>query len=316
MTAIRPRHRWIAAQLVLIALAVLVVAIFTFIGPSATSLVQRFTPGTLGDQPPGAVVLGGEDGQLAVGLAVAPRTHGLLVVATVFGPNGRGTTGLRPRLTVTDHDGSRVSAPATACTAGCYQAVFAGNQMPAHVAVSFKDGSHIGFALPAHGSPAKALALVHDAAAEYKRIHSMVTHESLGASPTDVVYTTYYAVAPNSLRFNVRGEGASIIIGNRRWDRNKGGPWKESSQSPITPIGPYWAPLIQDASILGSATVEGRPVWVVSFADPQTPGFFTIWVDKSNHRTLELEMTAAVHFMHHVYTGFNSPISVTPPKTR
>jgi hypothetical protein len=316
MTAIRSRHRWIAAQAVLIVLAVVVVAVFTFVKPSSTSLIQRFTPQTLGDQPTGAVVLGGENGKLAVGLAVAPRSHGLLVVATVFAANGFGKTGLDPRITITGRDGSRSSAATTACTTGCYQAVFASHGLPTHARIDFNNGTHMTFKLPSHGPTPQALSVVHEAAAEYKQIHSMVTHESLGASPTNVVYTTYYAVAPDRLHYVVRGENQTTIIGNRSWTRDDGSDvWKEQSQAPIKPIAPYWAPLIQDATVLGSATVQGRPVWVVSFADPQTPGFFTIWVDKANHRTLQLKMTAADHFMHHTYDGFNTPISVEPPQT-
>lgn len=302
-------------QIGLIVLAIVVAVLFTVVKPSATSLVARFTPATLGDQPPGAVVLGGEDGKLAVGVAVAPRAHGLLVVATVFGPDGRGASGLRPRVTITDGGGSRSSAPATACSPGCYQAVFASPKLPTHVSVSFHDGSEVLYKLPAHGPTKEALSLVRSAAAEYKLIHSMVTHERLGSSPTDVVYTTYYAVAPDRLHYVVRGENQTTIIGDRSWTRDVGGSWQESSQTPIRPIAPYWAPLVQDATVLGSTTVQGHPVWVISFADPQTPGFFTIWVDKSNHRTLELKMTATAHFMHHVYTGFNAPISIQPPKT-
>lgn len=300
----------------MIVLAAAVVAFFTFVRPSAVSLVRHFTPATLGDQPRGAVVLAGEDRKLAVGLAVAPRAHGLLVMATVFGADGRGATGLRPTVTITDHHGSSSSAPATACGAGCYETVLPTLELPAHAAISFDDGSRIGFALPAHGPTAQAAAVVRGAAAAYKRIRSMVTYERLASSPTNIVYTTYYAVAPNRMRFRIRGEGESIIIAKRRWDRGLHGRWHESAQSPVNPIQPYWTPVVQDATILGSATVQGRPVWVVSFADPQTPGFFTIWVDKRNHRTLELEMTAAAHFMHHTYDRFDAPISVLPPKTR
>jgi len=295
-------------------LVVAVAAFFTLVTPSNVSLIQRFTPSSLGDQPPGAVVLAKEGGSLAVGIAVAPRAHGLLVVATVFAPSGRGATGLQPLITVTGRDGSRSSASATACSAGCYEAKLPVQGMPKRAAVTFKDGRHLSFALPSRGPTAKASDLVRDAATEYKNVRTMVTHERLGSSPSQVAYTTYYAVAPDRLRFLVRGEDESIIIGGHRWDRSIGGKWQESAQTPINPIVPYWAPLVQDATVLGSATVAGRAVWVVSFADPQTPGFFTIWVDKANHRTLELEMTAAAHFMHHTYGQFDAPISVQPPK--
>jgi hypothetical protein len=316
MTAARSRRWPLVAQLVLVALALAAAAYFTFVTPSGVSQVQPFTPATLGDQPAGAVVLAKEDGNLAVGLAVAPRTHGLLVVVTVFGQSGAGQTKLRPRLTVTNSDGSKSSATASTCTSGCYEAVFPTTTLPRSATVSFDDGSHLAFTLPKHGPTAQGLTLVRDAAAEYKRIHSMITYERLASSRTQVAYTTYYAVAPNRLRFLVKGEDESIIIGNRRWDRNLGGPWKESPQSPVNPITPYWTPLVQDATVLGSTTIKGQPVSVISFADPQTPGFFTIWVDKRNHRTLELEMTAASHFMHHTYGSFNAPLKVEPPRLR
>jgi hypothetical protein len=314
MTATASRRRWGVAQLALIVIAIVAAAFFTFITPSGVSQVQRFTPNTLGDQPTGAVVLAGEDRKLAVGLAVAPRTHGLLVVATVFGQSGEGATGLRPEVTITAHDGSRSSAPATGCGAGCYEAVLGTTELPRSARISFDDGSHLGFTLPSHGPTTEASRLVSGAAAEYKQLHSMVTHERLASSPTEVAYTNYYAVAPDRLRFDVRGEDETIIIGKRRWDRSVGGPWKESATSPVSPISAYWTPLVQDATLLGSSTVRGQPVWVISFADPQTPGFFKIWVDKANHRTLELEMTAAAHFMHHTYGQFDAPISVKPPQ--
>jgi hypothetical protein len=313
MTANRWRRPWLVAQLSLIALVAAVVAFFTLVSPSSLSLVQRFTPETLGDQPPGAVVLANEDKDLAVAIALAPRTHGLLVVATVFASSGGGATGLHPRFTITGRDGNTSTAVGTPCAAGCYEADLPISGIPKRAVVSFANDSRVTFAPPSHGPSAEALALVDEAAAEYKQIRSMVTHERLASSPTRVAYTTYYAVAPNRLRFVVRGEDESIIIGNRRWDRTLGGRWQESAQTPVDPITPYWAPLVQDATILGNATLDGQPVAVVSFADPQTPGFFTIWVNRTTHRTLELSMTAAAHFMHHTYGEFNSAISVQPP---
>jgi hypothetical protein len=302
------------AQLLVVLLACAAAAFFTFVKPSGVSLVQRFTPATLGDEPAGAVVLGQESGKLAVGVAAAPRKHGLLVVLTVFGTSGTGQAGLRPQLEITNRDGSTSRAVASGCTAGCYEAVFPTTDLPRSAKVTFSNGDHAAFTFPASGPGAHGLTLVHQAEAAYKQIHSMVTHERLGSSPTQVADTTYYSVAPHRLRFLVKGEDESIIIGKHRWDRNLGGPWRESKQSVITPIAPYWTPLVKDATVLGSATVRGRPVWVISFADPQTPGFFTIWVDKQSHRTLKLQMTAAAHFMHHVYTDFNAPIKVKPPE--
>lgn len=316
MTSARSRRVWLTAQVLLIAVAAAAAGFFSFVAPSEVSLVQRFTPATLGDQPPGAVVLAKEDGALAVGVAVAPRRHGLLVVATVFTPNGAGATGLKPQFRVTTRDGSVSTATATACTAGCYEAVLPIDGMPKRAALSFDNGNRLVFALPSHGPTAEAMALVRKAAAEYKHVHSMTTYERLATSPKYVARTTYYAEAPDRLHFVVRGEDESIIIGHRRWDRNIGGSWRKSAQTPIDPIAPYWTPLVQDPTIIRDTTLGGQLVSVISFADPQTPGFFTIWVDRRNDRTLELDMTAAAHFMHHTYAGFDAPISIEPPRQR
>ena len=313
MTATSLRRPWMIVQLALIAAGLAIAILFTVVSPSSPP--PSFRPATLGDQPPGAVVLGKEDGGLAVGIAAAPRHGQMLVVATVFGQDGSGATGLRTSLAIATRDGQHMTASASPCTAGCYQAVFSTSELPKRITVAFNGRSRVGFTLPPHGPSASALHLVHGAGAEYRRIRTLVTHERLGSDLTHVAYTTYYAVAPDRLHFVVRGEEQSIIIGNRRWDKSLGGTWQGSPQTPIKPIAPYWAPLVQDATILGTVSVHGRPCWEIAFADPQTPGFFTIWVDKSNDRTLELEMTAPAHFMHHSYGPFNAPLKVQPPST-
>ena len=313
----RRQSRWLAAQFALAIAVLAIAAFFTFASPSTVTLVRRFAPASLGDQPSGAVVLAREDGSLAVGIAVAPRVHGLLVVATIFSPTGGGAPDLRARVTVTGRDGTTASGTARACaTTGCYEAVLAFKGLPERAALSLGQGTPLVFTLPKHGPSVDARHLIALAEAEYKRIRTMVTYEKLASSPTAVAYTTYYAVAPDRLRFTVRGEDQSIIIGDQRWDRSIGGRWEKSRQSPVNPISPYWAPLVQDPTILGTTTVRGQPITEISFADPQTPGFFTIWVNRRNDRTVRLVMTAAGHFMHHTYARFNAAISVQPPRTR
>jgi hypothetical protein len=313
MTGALSQRRWIVAELALIALAVALVALFTVISPGTAPTIARFVPATLGDQPAGAVVLAREDGGLAVGLAAAPRNGHLLLVATVFGTSGAGLAHLRTSFAISTADGRRLTVGGTPCTPGCYEAVLPASGLPASASVTLNRGNRITFVLPHHGPTASALTLVHEAEAEYGAIHTLVTHERLASDPTHVVYTTYYAVAPDRLRFQIRDGIESIIIGDERWDREPGGPWQRSPQAPIQPIAPYWTPLVQDATILGTAAIHGRPCWVIAFADPQTPGFFTIWVDTKDHRTLQLEMTAAAHFMHHAYGPFNAPLTVQPP---
>jgi hypothetical protein len=291
------------------------VTFFSFVAPGTTLRVPQFVPATLGDQPPHAVVLAREDGALAVGLAVAPRGSALLLVATVFGQTGAGVAGLHTHFEVTTSQGHGLSAVGAPCTAGCYEATLAAGGRPLSATVVLRSGDRVTFKLPQRWPTPQAFALVHDAETAYAHVRTLVTQERLASDATHAVYTTYYAAAPDKLRFQIRGGVESIIIGNERWDREPGGSWQRSPQSPIQPITPYWAPLIQDATIVGDATVDGRACWVIAFADPETPGFFTIWLDKRTDRTLELEMTAAAHFMHHSYGPFNAPLTIKAPTT-
>ena len=75
-----------------------------------------------------------------------------------------------------------------------------------------------------------------------------------------------------------------------------------------------WGSLATNAYVLREGRVDGRPVWVVSFANPNTPAWFTAWVDRSTYRPLRLHMTAAAHFMTHRYLEFDRPLAIRPPR--
>jgi hypothetical protein len=83
---------------------------------------------------------------------------------------------------------------------------------------------------------------------------------------------------------------------------------------PVRQPQPFWASYT-DARVLGDGRVGGRPVWIVSFFDPITPAWFEARVEKSTGRTLLLGMTAAAHFMRHVYGPFDAPFQLQPPST-
>jgi hypothetical protein len=61
--------------------------------------------------------------------------------------------------------------------------------------------------------------------------------------------------------------------------------------------------------------LRGRPVWRISFFDPKTPGWFLVAIDRTTYRTLDVQMTAAAHFMHDSYSSFNTSIKIAPPAT-
>ena len=68
---------------------------------------------------------------------------------------------------------------------------------------------------------------------DVRRSKTIVFDETLRSSPTNGTTTRFTAVAPNRLSYVTRGGPAAIVIGSRRWDRERpGAPYVESSQTP------------------------------------------------------------------------------------
>jgi len=89
--------------------------------------------------------------------------------------------------------------------------------------------------------------------------------------------------------------------------------WQESSSTVLPQPAPPWATAPAHAALRGSSTVSGRAAWLISFLEPSTPAWFKLAIDKKTMRTLELRMVAPAHFMHHLYSGFNSGFTIKPP---
>ena len=252
--------------------------------------------------PRGALVLAGESGSRAVALAVQPRR----LTATVLAPDGGPLSGLKVSFAA----GGRV-VEATPCGPGCYSA-----RMPraARVEVRPSGSRSVVFHVPAR-TPSAA-AIVARAARATRALKSLVYEESLRSGPAGGLLTTWELQAPDEVEYRIRDGASAIVLGERRWDRDRpGAPWRRSQQLPALRVPePAWGSLATNAYVLGDGRVDGRPVRVVSFANPRTPAWFTAWIDRSTYRPLRLRMTAAGHFMTHRYLEFNRPLAIRPPR--
>ena len=264
--------------------------------------------------PPGALTLGREDGDLAVGLAVRPRSAGLELQTTVLAPNGHGLSGLDVSYLVQARGDE--TAAADPCGSGCYRARVRIGGRPTVVSVRLagagRPASTVEFRLPRRWPVRPADALLRRATRVFRSLRTLITHERLASTPTNVVFTTYQLAAPDRLAYQIKGGPQAVIIGHRRWDRRPGGPWKESAQVPVRQPAPVWQ-AATNAHLIGHGRLRGRRVWFVSFYDPRGTAFFTIAVEKETLRTLDLRMTAAAHFMHQRYSRFNAPLNIMPP---
>jgi copper transport protein len=286
-------------ELLLLAGVIAAVAVLTDIAPGKDATAARAprAPARRAAKAPpppaGAIVLAREDGDRAVALAARGRE----LTVTVLAPDGTGLSGLG--VTVA---GSR-AAP---CGPGCYRATVP--QPRRDVAVRLLGGGRLSvvrFALPAQAPPAAAL--VRRATRVFRSLRSVVVHERLASSQTNVLRTRFVMQAPDRLSYRTSSGSEAVVIGLHRWDRTGKGPWVESGQSRLTLPEPFWS-TVRDARLL-----EGGPVARISFYDPKITAWFEIRVDTRTGRTLTTRMTAASHFMRHRYTDFDSAPAVRPP---
>ena len=246
-------------------------------------------------------MLAEEAGTRAVALAVQPR----MLTATVLALSGDPESGSKVSFRVS---GSNLRG--RPCGPGCYRAQVPA--WPSRVDVVLPSGS-ASFRIPA--ATRSGGAIVGRAARAFRRLRSLVYVESLRSGPTGGLVTTWRMAAPDRLSYQIHGGSAAVVIGRHRWDQGRpGAKWAASQTSALHVPAPTWGSDVTDARVLGSTTVNGRPAWIVSFATPSVPAWFTAWIDKRSSRPLRLRMTAPGHFMFHRYVGFDRPLRIVPPR--
>jgi len=260
--------------------------------------------------PASAVVFTRQDGGTVLALAVTPGPGRLGLQASVLGPTGRGTSGLR----VSFESGGR-SAAGAACGTGCYRASLPAVRPRAVGVVVAGRGLDTDWhqQLPAVWPAPGAAGLVDRAGRAWRSLRSLAFVEHLASDPQHAITSVWRIGAPDRAAYQVLGGYGGIVIGGRRWDKAPGGRWIESVQSaPLTQPVPTWT-AVTNAHLLGSGRIGGRPVWIVSFYDPTIPAWFRVAIDKSTARTLDAEMMATAHFMHDTYGSFDRARPITPP---
>jgi hypothetical protein len=309
-----------AAALALAGALVAIVAALTGPGPADPATRESIRTPTADEfpaPPRGAVVFAREDDANVVALAVGLSNRRLSLQSSVVDPDGRGVSGLLLGFTVRQASGRLVRAAGSDCGPGCYAATVA-TRAPSRVTVTIGEGAEqrsIDFALPHPWPHADANALVRRSGRVWRNLRTVVWRERLASDARHSINTVYGAVAPDRLSYRIRGGAAAVVIGIRRWDRaTPNGPWRRSFQRPpLRQPVPFWSG-VRNAHIVASPTVRGHRTWLITFFDPRTPAWFTVTLDKTTLRTLDLRMATTAHFMHHVYGPFNQPLQLRPPR--
>jgi len=295
------------------ALCVLLLLLYLEHRPKPTSAVEATAApaGTAFPAPPaGAVVLSREAGADALALGVVPRRGRTQVQASVVGPDSLGVSGLSTSFAVGDD-----AVDGVACGPGCYRATLRTPDRPRFVELTTRGelSTRWRVALPDAWPPASAAAMVAKSRRVWRALQSLSFSDRLASDPEHVVVSTWQTQAPDRLAYQIVKGYSAVIVGKHRWDKAPGGRWKRSPQLPITQPTPPWE-TATNAHVLGPAVVGGRPGTRVTFYDPQTPGWYTVVLERRTLRTLELRMITTAHFMHEVYGEFNAAPEIRAPR--
>jgi copper transport protein len=287
-------RRSVAVELAVFAGLVAAVALLTDLRPGRDRVARAAVVEAKGPPPSPAVgmwVQARESGAFGVALAVHPPDAEVFVI----GPDNLGVNGLAVKV-----DG----VAARSCGAGCYRASFSAAGRAVAVSVG---GRVLVFQVPARARPAGAI--VARATQAFRRLRSVDYLERLASDPRNKVVAEFTLERPNRLEYRIRGGADGIIIGPRRWDRQRGGKWVPSPQDVTPQPEPIWAGHSTNAYLLESTPTT----YVVSFFKPTGPVWFTLRLDRKTLLPRSLRMTAAAHFMTHRYTSFNAPRKIRAP---
>ena len=291
--------------------ALLVTGAFRPSPSSSIAGTETSRTGETAKLPNGTLVVGKRAGKRAAALYVTPSSRSEVSVRTILiGPDGLGADGLTVSFSQTD--GGEV--PGEPCGVGCYRAA---RPLSAGVPIVVLVGeggtqTSVRFDVPATWEPAAIVAKRLTSA--FRNLESVVYDERLATGLGREINTRWVMEAPNRLSYVIRRGRRGIVVGNRRWDKARGGPWVRSGTTPLRVPEPPWGTKIELASLVGEARVGDRPTSIVTFQSKGQPvAWFTVWVDEETSLPLRLRMTTAAHFMTQRFIAFDSGARVEAP---
>jgi hypothetical protein len=197
-----------------------------------------------------------------------------------------------------------VGVRARDCGSGCY----AVHVRPVPPAIDVVIGRRrFVFRLP--DTAPSAARLVARATKRFRALRSVTYTERLASDPAHVINTTFTLERPNRLAYTIHGGASAIVIGPRRWDRQRGRRWIESQTTLLPQPTPVWNGRVANAHLIG----QNKRTIVVSFLNPSIPAWFHVDFDRATLLPRTVRMTAPAHFMFHRYVAYNRARRIRSP---
>jgi copper transport protein len=268
----------------------------------------------------GDLTLGGDAGEVLVGLTIRPARPGTNDVYVYLLPleGEEAAAGVPATIEL----GGRTTSMEE-CGTTCRRAELeleGGERLAVDVETGI--GGTASFELPSLPAPDGSRLLER----VQQRMHQLGSYRQIEvlSSGRGGTRSVYAFVAPD--RYTSQGirDGEVTVevieIDDTRYFRSSPeAPWEEQTGGPVPEvpkfIWDYYLPAV-GLSIVGSARVDGVNTEVVSFAGTgSVPIWFKLWVDDEG-LVRRAEMRAQGHFMDHRYFAFDAPIEIEPPPDR
>ena len=321
------RRRWVAPRLEA-PLTVLVIGAAALLAAhplpparagEAEAATERSQAGSALPEP-GDLTLGGDAGQVLVGLTLRPAQPGRNEVLVHLLPieGEPAAAGLPAQLEISGR-----ALDLAECGPACRRAevdLDGGEQIEVRI-VGLKGGS-AAFQIPRLPAP-DGTETLERMRARMQQLKTLRQDEDLGPLEPPL-HSVYAFQAPDRMRLELGNGSQMIWIGGTRYTRDQpSAAWQMVQMTfPLSVPVLVWEPVpkTSDSSayvaprIVGTANLEGVDTQILSFflQQGESPAWFRLWVgaDGLVHRA---EMRAQGHFMDQRYSDFDAPFTIESP---
>lgn len=127
---------------------------------------------------------------------------------------------------------------------------------------------------------------------------------------------------PPASRFRATDGTETVLVGDRRWLREDGAPWRELTGDEVV-LPREWGEAYAKATgwtLGGTEVVDGEPSRIVTFAVPeqteprrQEAAWYAWWVGEESGQVRRETMVSRFHYMIRESSGFDEPLPIAPP---
>jgi hypothetical protein len=156
-----------------------------------------------------------------------------------------------------------------------------------------------------------------------RRLRSVRESERVNSVPGITAITTYALQAPDRFTYTnsilkaparrPTVQGHTITIGNTQWTQDPGLGWRKGEFGGGLPFRTRsWFDWTNYATAVRLLDLTPRTA-VLALADPGTPAWWRLWIDRRTLRVTRSRLITKAHYMTQRFFAFNRPLQIRAP---